>query len=426
MAKCKFCGETYPDNSRFCLSCGKPVADKDVSATTAALEEAQKEFDKDALATLDRSRMTFVCTICGTVNSIDSAKCSCCGKPRPRSEFVSAVKKIQESEAYKAELAKAKAEAPVEQAPVEVAQEEAPVEEKAQEPVQEAVAPVVQQYANMPTMQTMVYQGGQAQAVVQPFVVVPYVNPNQRLWQYNPNQVYRFEEYTDEEKLAIEEQKRLVAEREAEILRQQQEAMMQAYATEESKAVAVVKPEEPAKPAKTGGVRAVAILNILFSIAFLAVAFLLDLINREAVEIAFGSSSVMYYVTGIAFCLKGVGVDFLNLGDVTYEYTGLVDFIAPVAFLIAVICAIILIVRSLIRAITGKAAIKGWFLNTVFFIAVIVGFVGIYLHHHVNELADFIDTLDIGAYAVAAIALVEFIVGLCGPRNASKVAKAKK
>lgn len=425
MAKCKFCGETYPDNSRFCLNCGKPVADKDVSATTAVLEEAQKEFDKDALATLDRSRMTFVCSICGTVNSIDSSKCSCCGKPRPRSEFVSAVKKIQESEAYKAELAKAKVEAPVEQAPVEAVQEEAPVEEKVQEPVQEVATPVVQQYANMPTMQTMVYQGGQAQAVVQPFVVVPYVNPSQRLWQYNPNQVYRFEEYTDEEKRAIEEQKRLVAEREAEILRQQQEAMMQAYATEESKANAVAKEEAPAKPAKTGGVRAVAVLNILFSIAFLVVAYLLDLVDRQSIAIAFDSSSVMYYVTGIAFCLKGLGLNIELDGNI-YEYTGLVDLIAPVAFIIAIICAVILIIRSLARLITGKATIKGWFLNTVFFIAVGVGIVGVYLHHHVNELSEYIEVLDIGTYVIAAIAVITFIVGLCGPRNASKVAKAKK
>ena len=420
MAKCKFCGETYPDNSRFCLSCGKPVGDKDVSATTVALEEAQKEFDKDALATLDRSRMTFVCSICGTVNSIDSPKCSCCGKPRPRSEFVSAVKKIQESEAYKAELAKAKQDASMEEAPVEVAQEEAVAEEMIQEPVQESVTAPAQQYANMPTMQTMVYQGGQAQAVVQPFVVVPYVNPSQRLWQYNPNQVYRFEEYTDEEKRAIEEQKRLIAEREAEILRQQQEAMMQAYSTEESKASAVAQPESPAKPQKTGGVRAVAVLNILFSIAFLVVAFMLDLIDREAIEIAFGSSSVMYYVTGIVFCLN------IEVSNDAYEYNGFVDFIAPLAFIIAIICAVILIIRSLARLITGKAVNKGWFLNAVFFIATIVGFVGVYLHHHVNELADFIATLDMGAYVIAAIALIVFIVGLCGPKNAVKEPKAKK
>lgn len=424
MAKCKFCGETYPDNSRFCLNCGKPVADKDVSAATAALEEAQKEFDKDALATLDRSRMTFVCSICGTVNSIDSAKCSCCGKPRPRSEFVNAIKKIQESEAYKAEMAKAQAEAVVEPAPAEEVAPEAPIEEAVQEPVQETAAPV-QQYANMPTMQTMVYQGGQAQAVVQPFVVVPYVNPNQRLWQYNPNQVYRFEEYTDEEKRAIEEQKRLVAEREAEILRQQQEAMMQAYATEESKASAVEKTEAPAKPAKAGGVRAVAVLNMLFSIAFLVVAYVLDLVDRQIMGITFESSSVMYYVMGIAFCLKGIGLD-INFENSAYEYNGFVDFIAPVAFMIAIICAVILIIRSLVRLISGKATSKGWFLNAVFFVAIIVGFVGVYLHHHVNELADFVDALEIGAYAIAAVALITFIVGLCGPKNAIKEPKAKK
>ncbi|MBR2349852.1 MAG: hypothetical protein IKA77_04445 [Clostridia bacterium] len=59
MAKCKACGEFNPEGSRFCAKCGSSMAD-DNAVIAEALKEAQKDFDRDSMATLDKSRITYV------------------------------------------------------------------------------------------------------------------------------------------------------------------------------------------------------------------------------------------------------------------------------------------------------------------------------------------------------------------------------
>ena len=186
MTKCKFCGESNPDTSRFCARCGQPLVESDNSALTAALEAAQSEFDKDSMVTLDKSRITYVCSVCGSVNRIDQEKCSRCGKPRPRNEYVNALRRIKQSEQMREE-----SETLV--APIPVTMPEPPAEQRQEAPAESAP---VQQPAQ-------VMANGQAVAIAQPFVVVPYVNPMQPLWQYQPDQLYRFEPYTEEELAAI-------------------------------------------------------------------------------------------------------------------------------------------------------------------------------------------------------------------------------
>ena len=190
MIKCKSCGEINLDSSRFCVSCGKPLSDSSSNAMKEALEKAQKSFEKDALATIDRSRITFVCSVCGTVNSIDQDRCSKCGKPRPRSEFVSALKKVKQGYEYSEE-------ATPEQQPVQEditqTNEKTPPEEEAIQQPKQLQQPIVQ------TEGLTAMGGGQANPVVQPFIVVPFVNPNQEIWQYKPNQVFRFQPYSQEE-----------------------------------------------------------------------------------------------------------------------------------------------------------------------------------------------------------------------------------
>ncbi|MBO5776677.1 MAG: zinc ribbon domain-containing protein [Clostridia bacterium] len=197
MAKCKACGEIYPEGSRFCARCGSSVAD-DNTVIAEALKEAQKDFDRDSMATLDKSRITYVCSICGSINRIDQPKCTRCGKPRPRNEYVNALKRINQSAEFNAQQ-----ETLV--APLPVAAPEQPVEEApVAEPVKEVAAPV---QAAQPVVANMMVAGGQQGVVAQPFVVVPYVDSMYPLRQYNPNQLYRYQPYTPEELAAIKQQK---------------------------------------------------------------------------------------------------------------------------------------------------------------------------------------------------------------------------
>ena len=150
MTKCRLCGESNPDTNRFCSNCGARLEEKDNSALTEALENAEKEFDKDSMVSLDKSRITYVCTVCGSVNRIDQEKCSRCGKPRPRSEYVNALRRIKQGNAMREEQALV--------APA-VIQAPAPAPIVEPEPVQEA-APVREQ----PARDAAVYGNGQAPA----------------------------------------------------------------------------------------------------------------------------------------------------------------------------------------------------------------------------------------------------------------------
>jgi len=105
MTKCRVCGELNPDGNKFCAACGARLEDNAKAALTEALENAEKEFDKDSLVSMDKSRITYVCSVCGSVNRIDQDKCSRCGKPRPRSEYINALRRIKQGEALREERA---------------------------------------------------------------------------------------------------------------------------------------------------------------------------------------------------------------------------------------------------------------------------------------------------------------------------------
>ena len=63
MMKCRVCGEMNPDGNKYCASCGARLETNDNSALTEALETAEKEFDKDSLVSMDKSRITYVCSV---------------------------------------------------------------------------------------------------------------------------------------------------------------------------------------------------------------------------------------------------------------------------------------------------------------------------------------------------------------------------
>jgi hypothetical protein len=186
------------------------------------------EFEADSIIGLDREKLTFVCELCISVNSIDSHRCSKCGKPRPRGEYVSALKMIRLSQKVKKDpllfqevlvgqiesrnkVAEAEAkrialeeearlayEAAVDEAAKANEQKGNAVLEKLYKEEVEAMQPqpapgYFGAYYGVPSQRVVNIQteSGKTKTLIQPFAVMPYINQGQPLWQYD-SQIYRF------------------------------------------------------------------------------------------------------------------------------------------------------------------------------------------------------------------------------------------
>lgn len=384
MTKCRLCGESNPDTNRFCSNCGARLEEKDNSALTEALENAEKEFDKDSMVSLDKSRITYVCTVCGSVNRIDQEKCSRCGKPRPRSEYVNALKRIKQGNAMREEqplVAPAVIQAP---AP-------APIVEP--EPVQEA-APVREQ---QPAREPAVYGNGQAPAIQQPFVIVPYVNPMQPLWQYNPDQLYRYEPYTPEELEARRAEREM-----AEMQRKAQEEAANREANANYEAEPVVAAAPPASK-RSGRFTAIALITLILTVA----------------------AGVIAYIGGAVDALAAyAGASFFDTAAEIATATGWA-LMAPVCAVIFLAIAAILLIRSVVRLIRGKAATRGWFIPLVWVVSFAAFFIGCGMsdgNFDASALSSVASDMGAGGWILAAIAVITTIVSCFSV----KTAKAKK
>lgn len=390
MAVCKSCGESIPECSRFCGKCGTPVANEG-SAAADAMGKAKKEFERDSLASLDRSRITYVCSLCGTVNNIDQDKCVKCGKPRPRNEFVSALKKI-------------KNKGRPEPAPVA-----APVVPK------EEPAPVVQEAVEQP-QQTQVTQtvtlGGQQAAVVQPFIVVPYVNPLQPIWQYT-EQVYRFQPYTEAELL---EMRRLQAAEQAEA-----EAVAAAQKPAEQAAPAAL-PEAGGKVIYSSKMKAIRITS-LFQMLLAAAVIVFTFIGALG---ASGKRSAFDYIAGL---VDFVGVKLFG-GATGWSSAVAVDgtilgYVVPALFALGLIFSAILFFTAFARLVTGLAKTKGFVFPLIIFAAVAAALV-LSLGTDNIVVAEFPSKFGFGAWALLGASAALFIVGCFRPKNIKIVRKTPK
>ena len=391
MTKCRLCGESNPDGSRFCSNCGARLEEKDNSALTEALENAEKEFDRDSMVSLDKSRITYVCTVCGSVNRIDQDKCSRCGKPRPRSEYVNALRRIKQGNALREEQAALTAPAVI------TAPEPAPVVEPEPEPAPEP-APQPQPE---PVPQPAAVGNYQASAIQQPFVIVPYVNPMQPLWQYDPDQLYRYEPYTPEE---IEARR---AEREmAELQRKAQEAATKAQAEAAEAAETDATGEAPAaseKPKRSRAVTAVAVITLILSIAAGVVAYL----GEQFVAFAAANGESFYAIASAIGTASGWAL------------------MAPIAAMIFLVIAVVLIIRSIVRIARGRARTVGWFIPLVWIVSFAVFFVGLMMEggaFDIGDLGNVAGDVGIGGWILLAISVVTFIAS-CFSKKSAKAAK---
>jgi len=190
-----------------CPKCATPIsADYDYQTALSNIEDTYKKFEEDLKVYVDRSKLTYICSLCGGVNHIDRKRCFRCGKPRPRTEYIKALRSLKKKVAPQEDVFE-KLDEPAKK-----------VEEEQLEKIAPAIPPPV---ASLAEQQAQLGAGGfplgqQQQAVLyryetgpaqtrpvsQPFVIVPYVNPTQPLYQYDPEQLYRFEPYTYLENLA--------------------------------------------------------------------------------------------------------------------------------------------------------------------------------------------------------------------------------
>ena len=374
MGICKSCGVTFENGSRYCPKCGASVAD-DNTVITEALQKAQENFDKDSMATIDKDRITYVCSVCGSINQIEKDKCTRCGKPRPRSEYVTALKRInQAKEAIKADGAltaplPVTIEAPVEQQPVQEGltvvvnnlNEVAPSDSEKAVAQNEVAQPEVQaQPVSQPIVQQVSVLGGQAGPITQPFVVVPYVDSMYPLRQYNPNQLYRYQPYTQEELAAMK------AQRAAEEL-------------EVRKREGLVAEEEPVNcelDQKIKKVKSLGVGTLILAIVMLAVAAF------NAYTLVTGGN-----ITGNVMLLAGA--------------------------VVGVVMALIGFIHSCTR-VSGKSGCRGWIVPILYIVGAVLYFIG-----GAKEM------LDIALVAVACVpAVIYLIISACSPRI--KKVKAEK
>lgn len=212
MALCKICGGYITEDMVKCPKCATPIsAEYDYDQDLQNIQDVYQKFDKDMDAFVNRSKLTYICSLCGGVNHIDKKRCYRCGKPRPRTEYIKALrllkKKAAPDEDVFARLDEANRQA--EEGQLEKAPEPPPVPSLAEQRAELGASPppthIAQGGSGSPVLYR--YESGPAQTrpVAQPFVIVPYVNPTQPLYQYDPQQVYRFQPDTYMEGLAKKE-----------------------------------------------------------------------------------------------------------------------------------------------------------------------------------------------------------------------------
>ncbi len=383
MAVCKKCGYNNPDDARYCGKCKEELMGVDPAVMKANMDRVNEEFENDARATLDVSRLTFICDVCGKVNPINvpGKRCARCGKKMPRSAYLKAVRKMQKAGYLAPPTDTASLPLPqpvVQQAPV--APPQPVVEESFQE---EPQAQPAQQIYRMSARPQPPQQNGQ---VIQPFVIVPYVSQSQPVYQYHPNTVYKYTEYSAEEKKqnqeallryqkerkeaelqrieAEEEQKREIAKKQA-MLRKKTLKMAR-----RSKA-----PQAPGYTLEPkSNVRISAIFSLLFAVAAIFVLFFLEVLVPTLkigdVTLTFamhegltGSNMMFNYVQGLINQTAKLPVDiggWLVLGG-------------SAAFALMMLLSAI---QSIIRIIKGHSTSKALVLPIFALLSTIVAYVG--------------------------------------------------
>ncbi len=316
MAICKECGTKNPDEAKFCSECGGVLATIDAAAVKAALDKVEKEFEKDAKVSLDRSRLTYICDICGKVNPIDTPdkRCVRCGKKMPRSEYVKALQRIKEAKNVQQNLIQ---DMPQDNLPRVMPQAPA----KAPDAAQPSQPVVYRMNQNAAKAQGGVQQNGQ---IIQPFVIVPYVSQNQPVLQYNPNTVYRYHQYSDSEKRRNQETlARLEREREE----AERERLARMENDERSKSDRKGRKYSVSSGFKRPNGMITAFVSLICAVAALVLAFLEDLSSTVSFSLFFDSPDGFFESISTGGALGFIGLIIFVVAMLGLAVTALVRFV---------------------------------------------------------------------------------------------------
>ncbi len=338
MAVCKQCGAVNDDDKKFCSECGHELNAFDPKAVQHALDTVEKEFEKDMSIGLDKSRLTFICDVCGKVNPIDvpGHRCSRCGKKMPRNTYVKALKSIKNSPNF--------AE------PVVTIPEEPKVEQPAQPVVQQPQVQECPQYVQPSSAQQVYRMTGrqnspqQNSQIVQPFVIVPYVSQNQPVLQYNPNSVYRYHKFTEEEKREnLENLARIEKAQEEEAKRREEEERLRREAMFANQT-----------PTKKSNVRVCAVFSLLFAAIVAFVLYGMPSIMPDGFAIS-GNQFLFNFADGTNL----VSV-IMALIDGTGKFpTATIEIALFVCQCLFALTVLLVIIQSLVRLIKNSARPAG-------------------------------------------------------------------
>lgn len=401
MAKCLTCGTVNSEDNIYCAKCGIQLVGAAKSASAAAYEEAQRQFEKDALVGMNKDKVVYTCILCGTVNRIENEVCSKCGKRRPRNEFVNALKRVQEGRAAQEELANApKAEAVADaKLPEPKAAEVLPaLPEEPQEPQKLALYKFVEEPKQLPQ-------------TIQPLVIVPYVNADQPLWQYKPNQLYRFQPSSYEERIASEAN--IYASQNGKPPTKEELLRLQAKVAKDLQALDNTNPAKVTYNKDKKKVRAWSFISIIAAIASIVMFFVTSLSSTLS------DLKGMGYAAALGACIKGAFNKDLGLGATSYAYQNAASFVVPLGAIIVFIISVIILIFSIIRLFTGRARTKSIVLPLIALVIAIATAVTMLAvsPFGFGDISGFFGDIQVGFYALLAAPLVMLIAGIACPKN---------
>lgn len=366
MSVCKQCGAVNGDEKKFCSECGYELNAFEPGAVQQALDTVDKEFSRDMRAGMDKSKLTFICDVCGKVNPIDvpGHRCSRCGKKMPRNTYVKALKSIKNAPDYSE---------PVVKVPT-FGRDNAPQEQQYVQEVPQQTYVGAQQVYRMTGKANPPQQNN---SIVQPFVIVPYVSQNQPLLQYNPNTVYRYHKFTEEEKR--ENLKDLARIEKA----QEEEEQRRAEARGD---VAF----------KKSNIRPMAIIAIILAVIALVAVYAMPFILPDGVDIA--GSNFKFDLIDSNNSLVGILNGSANFPD---DPMGIVSVVLQCLFVASMLGTI---VQSVVRIVRNDKLIPAFIFPSIALIS------GIAVHIIYGVGCGFENIYPTGLFAAIAMVVIPLVV----------------
>ena len=272
--------------------------------------------------------------------------------------------------------------------------------------------------------------------VIQPFVVVPYVNSRQPLLQYKPNQVYRFVPNTYTQQLENQEKAQndlkvmkdgpQPTDKEIEEILIKKQKEKERIEAELMQLAEAEKDTDKARYIDMKGKKRVRITSTfigLFILAFAAILWFMPVLAKNTFAAANINASIFKgFIVLVRDGINGIfGTNLTFLGNNGYvEYVresfSMGGILLPLGMFVTVIIYAILGIKSLIRLINGRAKSKGLFDAILAFVFIQVMVVGIYVISNLG-IVEFLSSLEISIYILEAIGLLNIIFAACNKKN---------